>query len=218
MPPFSTLIWDWNGTLLDDVALCSRLLNHQLARHGYAPVGDVSAYRRVFRFPIRAYYQDAGFDFSRHPFPVLAEEYMELYQPQSLACPLQPGARQVLAALQRRGVRQVILSASRCDYLAAQVAHFGLTKYFDVLLGLRDIYARSKVEAGLRWISECGLCPADTVMIGDSVHDYETACALGVRCVLFSGGHQPRETLAATGAPVIDRLEKLLGVDEAEDK
>ena len=44
------------------------------------------------------------------------------------------------------------------------------------------------------------------MMVGDSEHDFEVARALGVRCVLFSGGHQPREVLAATGAPVIDAL------------
>lgn len=211
MPSFSTVLWDWNGTLLNDVKLCSELINHQLTRHGYPPVGDLDAYREVFCFPIETYYQNAGFDFSRHPFSVLAQEYMELYQPQSLLCPLQSGARGVLEALRRANVRQVMLSASKRDYLAAQVEHFGLTAYFDALLGLGDIYAHSKVDVGLRWLAESGLARADIVMVGDSVHDSEVARALGVRCVLFSGGHQPRAVLAATGAPVIDRLEELLG-------
>ena len=57
-------LWDWNGTLVNDVALCSQLLNSQLQRHGHAPLGGVEEYRRVFRFPIEEYYKDAGFDFS----------------------------------------------------------------------------------------------------------------------------------------------------------
>ena len=67
-----TVIWDWNGTLLDDVALCARLIDTLLTRHGYAPVGSLEKYRQVFRFPVRAYYEDVGFDFSRHPFDELA--------------------------------------------------------------------------------------------------------------------------------------------------
>ena len=47
-------------------------------------------------------------------------------------------------------------------------------------------------------------------MVGDTDHDLEVANALGIRCVLFSGGHQPREKLAAAGAPVIDDLRSLL--------
>ena len=207
MPVFDTVLWDWNGTLLDDAALCCELLNTMLARHGYAPV---EAYRQVFCFPIETYYRRAGFDFSRHPFAALADEYMRLYTPRSLGCPLQPDACAVLDALRAQGMRQVMLSASKRENLQQQVEHFGLRSRFDTLLGLSDIYAKSKTEVGLRWLRESGADPARIMMVGDSEHDFEVARALGVRCVLFSGGHQPREVLAATGAPVIDALAQLL--------
>ena len=203
-------LWDWNGTLLDDAALCCELLNTMLARHGYAPVGSMEAYRQVFCFPIETYYRRAGFDFSRHPFAALADEYMRLYTPRSLGCPLQPDACAVLDALRAQGMRQVMLSASKRENLQQQVEHFGLRSRFDTLLGLSDIYAKSKTEVGLRWLRESGTDPARIMMVGDSEHDFEVARALGVRCVLFSGGHQPREVLAATGAPVIDALAQLL--------
>ena len=81
-----------------------------------------------------------------------------------------------------------------------------MTRYFDRLLGLGDIYAKSKVEIGLAYLKEEGFDPARAVMIGDSVHDFEVAQALGVGCVLQSGGHQPAETLRKTGAPVVAGL------------
>lgn len=188
MPVFDTVLWDWNGTLLDDAALCCELLNTMLARHGYAPVGSMEAYRQVFCFPIETYYRRAGFDFSRHPFAALADEYMRLYTPRSLGCPLQPDACAVLDALRAQGMRQVMLSASKRENLQQQVEHFGLRSRFDTLLGLSDIYAKSKTEVGLRWLRESGADPARIMMVGDSEHDFEVARALGVRCVLFSGG------------------------------
>lgn len=206
----TTIIWDWNGTLLDDVALCARLLDELLARHGYRPLGDVEAYRGVFGFPIRDYYQRAGFDFSRHPYEDLAAEWFAAYTAARLRCPLQPGARRVLSALQGNGVRQVILSASQQDALEAEVAHFGLTSYFDELLGLGDFYAHSKVARGTAWLTASGLDPAEALLVGDTLHDWEVARAMGAGCVLFSGGHQPLRTLAAAGAPVISRLQALL--------
>ena len=157
MPVFDTVLWDWNGTLLDDAALCCELLNTMLARHGYAPVGSMEAYRQVFCFPIETYYRRAGFDFSRHPFAALADEYMRLYTPRSLGCPLQPDACAVLDALRAQGMRQVMLSASKRENLQQQVEHFGLRSRFDTLLGLSDIYAKSKTEVGLRWLRESGL-------------------------------------------------------------
>ena len=128
-----------------------------LARHGYAPVGSMEAYRQVFCFPIEPYYRRAGFDFSRHPFAALADEYMRLYTPRSLGCPLQPDACAVLDALRAQGMRQVMLSASKRENLQQQVEHFGLRSRFDTLLGLSDIYAKSKTEVGLRWLRESGL-------------------------------------------------------------
>ena len=85
-------LWDWNGTLVNDVALCSQLLNSQLQRHGHAPLGGVEEYRRVFRFPIEEYYKDAGFDFARCSYRQLAAEYMQLYPARLLECPATGGA------------------------------------------------------------------------------------------------------------------------------
>ena len=116
----------------------------------------------------------------------------------------------MLAALKARGARQVVLSASEQAMLDEQLAHFVLTGYFEEVLGLTDFYGRSKVQRGLAWLAASGLEKENAVMVGDTDHDLEVANALGIRCVLFSGGHQPREKLAATGAPVIDDLRSLL--------
>ena len=181
----SLVLWDWNGTLLDDVALCVDALNRLLAGFGYPQRYDHERYRAIFGFPIEEYYVRAGFDFTKHSFAELAEKYMEDYVPASAACPLADGA---------------------IDTLRRQTDERGVTGYFDRLLGLGDIYAKSKVEVGLAYLKENGFDPARAVMIGDSVHDYEVAQALGVRCVLQSGGHQPPEKLRETGAPVVKGL------------
>lgn len=212
MALYDTILWDWNGTLLDDVELCVDLLNTMLTRHGYAPVSGTAQYRSIFGFPISRYYERAGFDFTRTPYCVLSEEYMQLYVPQSLSCAPQKHARDVLFLFAQHGLRQVILSASEKKLLQTHVAHYGFTPYFDTLLGLSDIYANSKTDIGLAWLRESGLSPARTVMIGDSVHDFEVSQTLGVSCVLFAGGHQLRETLAQTGAVVIDSLSELPGI------
>ncbi|MEG1550017.1 MAG: HAD family hydrolase [Ruthenibacterium sp.] len=209
MQNIKTVLWDWNGTLLNDVVLCNHLLNTLLTRHGYAPIGNLTEYRNVFCFPISEYYQKAGFDFTRDPFVSLADEYMTLYLGQCADCTLQTDAEEVLHILQKRGMRQAILSASQREILAKQVAQYGITSYFDALVGIDDVLGSSKIEAGRAWFEKSGIAPCETVMIGDSVHDFEVAAALGVHCVLYSGGHQPREKLAATGAPVIQNLMEL---------
>jgi len=196
------ILWDWNGTLLDDVGLCVDALNRLLARFGYPQHYDRETYRAIFDFPIEDYYRRAGFDFARHSFAELAADYMKDYIPSSESCPLADGAVETLDAFAAAGLRQVILSASPLSTLEAQVAQRGIRPYFDALLGLGDIYAHSKVELGLSYLRRTGFDVSRAVMIGDTRHDFEVAQALGVRCVLVASGHQPPETLQSCGVPV----------------
>ena len=193
----SLVLWDWNGTLLDDVALCVDALNRLLR---------LAQYREIFGFPIEDYYIRAGFDFSKNSYKELADDYMQDYLARAGACPLAESAVPALSLLKGAGVQQVILSASNLPVLEQQVTERGVRPYFDRLLGLDNIYARSKVEVGLAYLTELkqrGAVPAQAIMIGDSVHDFEVAQALGVRCVLQTAGHQSAQQLRATGAPVV---------------
>lgn len=209
MPTTDLLIWDWNGTLLNDVTLCLDTLNLLLRRYGYAQQYDLADYRRLFHFPIEDYYRDAGFDFSRHPYPQLSAEFMDHYIPRSAACGLMPGAKIALNAAKEQNIPQVILSASQVDLLHRQVKAQQVEDFFHTMLGLGDIYARSKVDLGLDFMRKSGVLPSRALLVGDSVHDFEVAQALGTRCVLCCAGHQCRSALETTGAAVIDCLDQL---------
>ncbi len=206
------VFWDWNGTLLDDARYTLGCLNWLLAHNGYPQQYGLAAYREVFDFPIEDYYARAGFDFARHPFPVLAQQFMDRYNAGVHACGVTPQAVPALHALQAAGKRQVILSASRRDYLIEQVAQRGLNGYFDELLGLSDIYGASKVQLGLDWLRASGLSPARCVMVGDTTHDAAVAAALGTQCILVTTGHQSRARLEAACAAVVDGLDEVAGL------
>ncbi len=206
------IFWDWNGTLMDDAAYSCACLNGLLDEYGYPQRYTLGTYREVFGFPIEAYYRRVGFDFGRDPFPVLAESYMELYNAGVDGCPLTAGAADTLGALAGRCEGQVLLSVSHRDYLTDQAARRGVDRRFTAMLGLTDIRGAGKVELGRSYIHSIGADPARCVMIGDTDHDAETARAMGVRCILYTGGHQSRARLEATGSTVIDRLEALPGL------
>ncbi len=130
------VIWDWNGTLLDDVNYSVDLMNALLDRHGL-PTIDLDRYRAIFDFPIRVYYERAGFDLSRDgTFEHLGREWMDACEVGRFTCPLQGGARDILEAIQSANITQSILSAYPRDSLQTMVGYFRLTKYFVRLLGL----------------------------------------------------------------------------------
>ena len=80
------IIWDWNGTLLDDLDVSMEALNYVLEKENLPLVLDKEEYRKYFQFPVIEYYKKVGFN--KTPFSVLAKQYMDYYQPNSLSCSL----------------------------------------------------------------------------------------------------------------------------------
>lgn len=209
-PPqaYDAIIWDWNGTLLDDLWLALEIANGMLSRRNL-PTMDRDRYREIFDFPVSEYYRIAGFDFEAEPFSVLADEFIGEYNSRVGECRLQSAANQLLDGVETSGTRQVVLSASRESSLYDAVGHHGIVDRFETLQGLGDHFAVSKTDAGRQLVARLGASPRRTVMIGDTTHDFEVASEIGVTCILVGCGHQSMDRLAATGAPVFATLEDL---------
>ena len=101
---FAYLVWDWNGTLLNDVGTGAAIMNVMLERRGL-PLLTEERYQEIFTFPVRDYYKAAGLDLQREPFADLAVEWTELYAQLSPACGLFPQSRETLQAVQQEGIR-----------------------------------------------------------------------------------------------------------------
>jgi len=208
---YKHIIWDWNGTLINDVNWNFVTINTLLSRRGMKTLKDISEYRSLFCFPIIDYYRNVGFDFDVEPYEDLAEEFMELYRSNNNgSCELFPGAESVLKTIKNANIPQTILSACGMTDLISQMSPFDLTDYFDEILGLPDIYAKSKIDIGLDYIKRKEITNA--VLIGDSKHDYEVAQALGVDCMLIANGFQSRETLLSCGVPVLNDITDVISV------
>ena len=206
--PYDHIIWDWNGTLFDDAALCVDIINGMLAQRGL-PGLTGERYETIFDFPVRDYYRRAGFNFATDPFEGLSDEFISTYNRRVRECGLRDGTRDVLETARARGVTQSILSAMKHDTLNTLVAHFGLRDYFTDVVGLDNHHAAGKVDLARQWIAAQSLDPARMVLVGDTTHDHAVAQALGVACVQIPSGHHAPERLSASGAPLIHTLSEL---------
>lgn len=199
-----TVLWDWNGTIIADVPHVVKVNNQVFAAYGYRNT-TADEYRSRFRFPVRDYYLEYGV--KEEDFPLIAREWNERYVEGFDEVPLAPHVVEAVKRFQRAGFRQVILSASQIDQLRDQVSRFReLDGVFEEILGIGDVYASSKVQLAKDYLARGGVDPADAVFIGDTSHDAEVAEAIGVRCLLISGGHQHDDVLAKTGATVLPSL------------
>lgn len=193
MKAYTHIIWDFNGTILNDVQVGIDSANRLLAAHSLPRIASVEEYREKFGFPIIEYYRRMGFDFDVTPYADLAVEWVSYYLEYKKNTAIFCDIPDVLRKLKKKGLSQLILSATETEMLEGQVRELGIRDYFDTLLGLGNIHAYSKQEIGCKWMAEHP--DAVPLMIGDTDHDAEVAAAMGVDCVLLSCGHQSREKL-----------------------
>lgn len=200
---YTHIIWDWNGTLLDDAWLCVEVLNRILTGRGMKTT-TLSEYQEHFDFPVINYYIKLGFDFSVVGFDEIAKQYINDYESQLGRCRLQEGAVGIIEKFRDGGFSQSVLSACQLDSLIIAIEAFGLSGFFEDIAGLDDYYAHSKVDVGKKLLKDIGTNPEKILLIGDTTHDYEVSRQMGIDCVLLPAGHQSKRRLLACGAKVHD--------------
>src|SRR5574338_663611 len=99
------IIWDWNGTLLNDVELCCEIINGILARRNLSLL-SLNEYKSIFTFPVKDYYIKAGLDLSKYSFEELGREWMNEYELRKNECGLHEGAAGILEQISEAGIGQ----------------------------------------------------------------------------------------------------------------
>ena len=212
MSKYKHIIWDWNGTLLDDTWLCVEVLNGLLERRGREAISEQD-YRENFGFPVIHFYNYLGFDTDVDSFDAISREFIGDYEARWLTeCALHAEAQDVLAEMAAHGATHSVLSAAKQEALEIGIRHFGIREHFTGLCGTDNIYAQGKVERGRQWIEQLERDPAEVVLIGDTLHDFEVADAIGTECILLAHGHHTPERLAATGKRVAHSLRELVAL------
>ena len=209
------IVWDWNGTLLDDTPACVQSLNRVLDRRGLPPV-TCEQYRDIFGFPVQDYYRKLGMTFTPAEWDELTREFHDYYADYSRDTPLREGIAETLAALRGRGMPMSVLSASEIGILERMLGVRGIRGFFEHVCGLSNLDAHSKLDVGRELTARLALPPEQVLLVGDTTHDYEVARDLKWPCVLLTGGHQSEPRLRQCGCDVVsDPAEYLLGAVSA---
>ena len=203
-----TIIWDWNGTLLDDLDLSLESVNILLKERNL-PELTAERYRDIFGFPVVDYYVKAGFDFEKEAFEVPAKQYVKLYAAGASELKLFPDVVDTLTFFKENNYRQIVLSAMKDDNLKLMIHNAEISHFFDGIFGIKDNYAREKVSLGKQVVENLKLNPTECLMIGDTLHDAEVSEECGFNCILFSGGHVSKQRLETKGKKIINSLSEL---------
>ncbi|NUT32828.1 MAG: HAD family hydrolase [Hamadaea sp.] len=198
------LVWDWNGTLLNDLGLVVAATNVAITSVGGQAVSE-EEHRRDFRRPIIDYYGSLlGRPVEQEEFAALDEIFHVEYRTGLLTVDLAADARDAIASW---AGTQSLLSMWFHHELVPTVDRFGLTPHFARVDGLRAITGGGFKAGHLAaHLEALGVDGADTVLIGDSLDDAHAAASVGARCVLYSGGFTAAAKLSEAGVPVADTL------------
>lgn len=202
---FKHIIWDWNGTLLNDGWLFVDVMNIILKQREMNTI-TLEKYREIFGFPVKDYYTKLGFDLEKEPFEQSGMEFIKGYEKRRYEAQLYPQAVPLLTKLKTLGINHSILSAQHQTLLNDLTQYYNIHDYFIKIIGLDNHFAHSKVENGIRWVNKLNLNPQEILMIGDTDHDFEVAEAIGIDCLLISHGHHCTTRLQKTGAKVVHGL------------
>lgn len=199
------VVWDWNGTLLDDVDACVATINSLLHDRDMQSI-DRDYYREHFTFPVRKFYEQIGVNFERENFDQLSETFIHRYRQRHDQMRLQVGVHDTLTHVGTRGMTQHVVSAMESNMLHEMLTHHEVAPHMRHIRGLDHLNATSKIELGIALVGDLA-CDADEILfIGDTLHDHETAVAMGCRCVLFDRGHQTAARLQRANVDVIESL------------
>jgi phosphoglycolate phosphatase-like HAD superfamily hydrolase len=205
------IVWDWNGTLFDDLPVVVAASNAAFAEFGIAPL-SIEKYRETYCIPILDFYERL---MGRRPSP---DEWQRMdasfhahYSARRDACGLTPGAESLLTQWTGTGARsQSLLSMYGHDELVPLVRRLGLERHFlrvDGRDGTSGLTGKSQyLVRHLTALAPEGITPGSTVLIGDAVDDALAAAHAGAHAVLFAGGSHARSELERVGVPVADTL------------
>lgn len=196
------ILWDWNGTLIDDRELCVEVINVMLKEENL-PTLSMEQYRATFCFPIFDYYKALGLNTSSDSFEKLAVRFTDLYRAGVRDCKLYPHAENSLREFAEENFKQCILSAAKENHLKTLLNHFKIDHHFDHVYGLSDDYAASKIERGRELLQKLQVEKESLLLIGDTDHDAAVGRNLGIDVVLIAEGHQAEERLRAIHDRVI---------------
>lgn len=200
---YSHIIWDFNGTILDDVGIGIEAINSLLSRRGLKTIDSTDEYRKLFCFPIKDYYMRCGFDFEQDDYEqVLAPEWVAEYNKLEHRSQLCEGVYAALNSFRDRGIMQSIVSASLSQTLTRQVKRLKIQEYFDNIVGCDDFFAYGKTELCRKFVLDNP--DQSFILVGDSTHDYDVASAAGIDCALICQGHMDRTTLEKCGCLLFD--------------
>ncbi|WP_432076575.1 HAD family hydrolase [Streptomyces wuyuanensis] len=209
------VVWDWNGTLLDDIHTVIEATNASFAEIGLGPI-TLERYRELYCVPVPRFYERLmGRMPTDEEWAAMDAVFHKHYWRLAETCLLTAGAAELLAARQAAGRTQSLLSLAPHEHLIPIVRRHGIEERFVRVDGRVGASHAGKAEHMVRHLAAMAHVPPERiVVVGDAADDAVAAAHVGAKAVLYTGGSHSKASLRATGVPVVDSLAEAVEVAE----
>lgn len=202
----SHLVWDWNGTLLDDLPIVVEAVNRAIGIFGLGAITP-DDYRDHYTRPVRHFYDGLfGRVVDDEEWLRLNTEFHDAYFELATHVDLAPGARDAITLIEDIGWTQSLLSMSPQDWLDGIVDRLQLSDRFEIVDGLSGSTGGLKAVHLEEHLAVLGIVGDSVVVVGDTPDDVAAARHVGARAILFHGGSHHIDVLEAEGVPVAETI------------
>ena len=208
---YEHIVWDWNGTLVNDAELCVSIVNQILNDYGILPVNG-AFYLDNFSFPVCEYYKSLGLPSCGPEYQKISQRFIEEYRKNHHVCKLQQSSIKMLGYIQGCGISQSVLSAGNIADVLDFVNYHKLSDFFSIISGVYHTHATGKSDIALKHLNQIQVSTSKILLIGDTLHDFDIATDLKVDCILYSKGHNSENRLLEVSNLVINDLGELVGL------
>lgn len=200
------IIWDYNGTVLDDVDTAIAAVNAMLAKRSLPPT-DRETYKNTLVMPLEKYYDTVGIH--NADISVLSIEFREKSEQNAHLSKISEGFFDVIETTKRQGIKNILMSSLFCGYLNSELDKYSLHGYFDAVMGMNDTSVGSKYGMALEYITSNRIDTKNVLFIGDLVSDAEIAKKIGAKCILVPNGHNSKKRCEETGVTICETLKEV---------
>ncbi|MDR3341508.1 MAG: HAD family hydrolase [Treponema sp.] len=211
---FKCVIFDLDGTLVNTIADIADSMNRALEVHGFPPVPHPE-YIKLVGWGIQrlAYLTLPPTERSEPIVEAIAADATRFYTEKPLVHSLPyPGIPELVAELRRKKIKTAVLTNKPHPVALLVVEGLFPPGSFNIIQGNRAGLPR-KPNPRSTWdiLMELDSTPRETIFMGDSEIDIETAHAAACHALGVNWGFRPRSVLEAAGADrIIDKPEELL--------
>lgn len=182
------VIWDWNGTIVNDTWLFVELMNKVLKKRKLGLINEID-YKNLFCFPLEKYYQKLGFAFQNEPYEVPSMEFIKLYDQNKYRPLLFNGIVTILSLVKSLNHYNYLLSAQNEGPLMELVKFYKLNSYFSIIKGTDNFHARGKNIIAKEILKKISTTADDIIFIGDTTMDSEMALKNNCKIIAITYGH-----------------------------